>query len=534
MNYKAGGRPILMISPVLKGHLLPMIELGKQLRDEGYRVVFTLLELRGDSSRNLILLSGFELFSTGVVNFSIPEVTSNSSIWDTIQSFRTISTSELEIGFVSIKTTLERAQSAGLDHTQCIICNPLAVIYEIMTQYGGDVAHIANVPGVFLITSFNAFARVEKEEIWHPSPLLPTTGTRGFLNRLKIYLVGWVFEIMLPIIQYQTNIERKNIGLPPIYILEKYAQESRHLILSIPGFPIEFQRSLPQLIQVVGPLIHLPSVYEKNALSDNLRLWLDSFAENGIPVIFVSMGSVWIPQRESIIEMAKGLLAGVPNNSRSSTNQKEGASWAVLWARGKPLFDSVSLTLEDLSPPNMNRSFVWLENFVPQKAILAHRAVKAFVSHCGMGSTQESLYFGVPMVAIPQSVDQPLIAQRIVEWGVGVQLDEKFRAQELETAISSILSDPKFHRNTAKVQIMLKSNGGVERAVKLIELMIEVGDSTFFLPYPIANNLTWLETTYYDIRLFFVAMIGAAFLGLFFCCRWCCNWCTRSRKMKQQ
>jgi len=341
---------------------------------------------------------------------------------------------------------------------------------------------------------------------------------------------------MLPIVQYQTNIERKKFGLPPIYIIEKHAQESKHLILSTAGFPIEFQRSLPQLIQVVGPLVHLPSVYKKNALSDRLRLWLDSCAENGIPVIFVSMGSVWIPQRETIIALAQGLLAGIPNNNRSTNEKEEGTSWAVLWARGKPLLDSISLTLEDLSPPNLNRSFFLLENFVAQKAILAHKAVKAFVSHCGMGSTQESLYFRVPMVAIPQSVDQPLIAQRIVELGVGVQLDEKFQAQELVTAISSILSDPKFHRNAAKVQIMLKSNGGVERAVKLIELMIEVGDSTFFLPYPVANNLTWLETTYYDIRLFFVTMVGAALLGVFYCCRWCCSrWCcSRTRKMKQQ
>jgi len=532
MNYKAGGRPILMIAPVFKGHLLPMIELGKQLLDEGYRVVFTIFEFRGDSSRKMILESGFELFSLGAVNFSVPEMNSNSSILEVFASFGDFIKSELEVGFVSFKKTFQQAKSAGLDHTQCMICNPLAVIYESMTVYGLDIAHLSNAPALNLITTFVFPVRVDQEEIWHPSLFLPTDSKR-FLNRLKNYFGHWFQLSWLSIFHYQLNTARAKIGLPPLYQQKKNAQDYRHLILSVAGFPIEFQRSLPQLIQVVGPLIHLPSTYDKNALSDSLRLWLDTCAENGIPVIFVSMGSVWIPERERVIELAKGLIARVPNNNRSR-NEKEGPSWAVLWARGKPLFGSISLTLDDLSPPNMNRSFFLLENFVPQKAILAHKAVKVFVSHCGMGSTQESLFFGVPMIAIPQIMDQIMIAQRITEWGVGLELDEEFSAQELETAISSILNDPKFFRNAGRVQIMLKANGGVERAVKLIELMIEMGDATFFLPYPIANNFTWLERTYYDVKLLFVAIIGAALLGIFFCCRWCCCSLWRKRKMKQQ
>lgn len=38
--------------------------------------------------------------------------------------------------------------------------------------------------------------------------------------------------------------------------------------------------------------------------------------------------------------------------------------------------------------------------------ILAHPAVKAVVSHCGMGAAQEALVFGKPVLCLPMLADQ--------------------------------------------------------------------------------------------------------------------------------
>ena len=57
----------------------------------------------------------------------------------------------------------------------------------------------------------------------------------------------------------------------------------------------------------------------------------------------------------------------------------------------------------------------------PQPAVLRHAA--AFVSHAGMGSTMEALYYGVPLVCVPQMLEQEANAGRVAELGLGVRLD---------------------------------------------------------------------------------------------------------------
>lgn len=64
-------------------------------------------------------------------------------------------------------------------------------------------------------------------------------------------------------------------------------------------------------------------------------------------------------------------------------------------------------------PPN-----VTLRTSIQQVEMLSNHA-HAFVTHAGFNSLQESLVAGVPLIAIPQAVDQPANARKIQEsrWG---------------------------------------------------------------------------------------------------------------------
>jgi hypothetical protein len=64
----------------------------------------------------------------------------------------------------------------------------------------------------------------------------------------------------------------------------------------------------------------------------------------------------------------------------------------------------------------------------PQLDVLAHADV--FITHAGMGGTVESLWFGVPTVAVPQAVDQFTNAAQLEAIGAGVQLGEAADAVE--------------------------------------------------------------------------------------------------------
>ncbi|XXG44864.1 hypothetical protein AAC387_Pa02g0103 [Persea americana] len=64
----------------------------------------------------------------------------------------------------------------------------------------------------------------------------------------------------------------------------------------------------------------------------------------------------------------------------------------------------------------------------PQLEVLAHHAIRCFVTHCGWNSTLEALRLGVPLVGVPQWTDQPTNAKYVEGvWRVGLRprVDEK-------------------------------------------------------------------------------------------------------------
>lgn len=107
--------------------------------------------------------------------------------------------------------------------------------------------------------------------------------------------------------------------------------------------------------------------------------------------------------------------------------------------------------------------------YVPQARLLARAG--AFITHAGMNSVMESLYFGVPMVAVPQGLlDQTLTAQRISELGLGVTLDEaELSAAALRAAVERVSRDPAVRRNVAEMRRSVRAAGGYRRAADAIE-----------------------------------------------------------------
>ncbi|EYU45578.1 hypothetical protein MIMGU_mgv1a007199mg [Erythranthe guttata] len=85
-----------------------------------------------------------------------------------------------------------------------------------------------------------------------------------------------------------------------------------------------------------------------------------------------------------------------------------------------------------------------LKGWAPQAAILAHPSVGGFMSHCGWSSVTESMYFGVPVVAVPLKLDQPVNCRMAVEGGVAVEVgrDEvsgEFSGEGVAEAVSEVM-----------------------------------------------------------------------------------------------
>ncbi|MCD8820568.1 macrolide family glycosyltransferase [Staphylococcus gallinarum] len=75
---------------------------------------------------------------------------------------------------------------------------------------------------------------------------------------------------------------------------------------------------------------------------------------------------------------------------------------------------------------------------VPQVELLQHTSL--FLTHAGMNSTNEAMKMGVPMLAFPQSADQPVVSKQIEDLGLGQRLDaETMTPAELQQTVQAML-----------------------------------------------------------------------------------------------
>ena len=95
-------------------------------------------------------------------------------------------------------------------------------------------------------------------------------------------------------------------------------------------------------------------------------------------------------------------------------------------------------------PPFLNTN-IKVVSWLPQNDLLAHKDIKAFVSHVGQHSLYESAYHGVPVVAIPLFGDQPSNAKKVEYFGLGIAVDHQtVNAQQLVEAIEIVVNEPRY------------------------------------------------------------------------------------------
>jgi MGT family glycosyltransferase len=107
---------------------------------------------------------------------------------------------------------------------------------------------------------------------------------------------------------------------------------------------------------------------------------------------------------------------------------------------------------------------------LPQPAVMKH--ARAFITHAGMGSAAEALWFGVPTVAVPQAVDQFANAATLAGLGVSQTLsDDELTADTLARAVREI-SDPAVARRARELSVQVRAEGGPGRAADAVEALV--------------------------------------------------------------
>ncbi|XP_010519205.1 PREDICTED: UDP-glycosyltransferase 89B1 [Tarenaya hassleriana] len=137
---------------------------------------------------------------------------------------------------------------------------------------------------------------------------------------------------------------------------------------------------------------------------DHLMTWLD--ARDDGHVIYVCFGSQTVLTEAQVRALASGL-------------EKSGTHF--VWVIKDSACDTIPGGFEDRVT---GRGLV-IRGWAPQVAVLNHRAVGAFLTHCGWNSVLEAVASGVLMLTWPMQADQYTDANLVVDQlGVGVRVCE--------------------------------------------------------------------------------------------------------------
>lgn len=105
---------------------------------------------------------------------------------------------------------------------------------------------------------------------------------------------------------------------------------------------------------------------------------------------------------------------------------------------------------------------------VPQLEALERARV--FCTHGGMNSMQEALYYGVPVIVIPQMFEQRMTAERVVQLGLGVALErEHVTAGALRGALLELENDLPLRERVREMSAQSRHAGGHREAASIIE-----------------------------------------------------------------
>ncbi|MCR5034506.1 MAG: glucosyltransferase [Clostridia bacterium] len=103
---------------------------------------------------------------------------------------------------------------------------------------------------------------------------------------------------------------------------------------------------------------------------------------------------------------------------------------------------------------------------VDQMAVLS--IADAFITHCGMNSASEGLYFGVPLVLFPQTPEQDAVAKRTEELGAGVRL-QSISEEDVLDALTKVIHEPQYKQEAERISESFKACGGAAEAKEFLE-----------------------------------------------------------------
>ena len=285
---------------------------------------------------------------------------------------------------------------------------PDCIVADSMAVWGKAVALKRGIPFVSSTTTF-AFnqhsAKVMKQSPW---PLLRMLVSMPKINR------------------HLKRLQERGYPVKSVLDIIRNDDKTHTVVYTSPAFQPCAETFSKAHYAFVGP---------------SIRPAADRVEKTGDKLIYISMGTV----NNDLLPLYKNCIAALKDTG-----------YQVILSLGN-LVDP-----EQLGPlPNGISVFPQVD----QSAVL--EKADAFITHCGMNSVSESLYFGVPLIMLPQTAEQGGVAARVRQLGAGVQL-EQTTPEAIKTAVEQVLRDSAYGRSAAAIAEGFRACPGAKGAADKI------------------------------------------------------------------
>ncbi|XP_058087502.1 UDP-glucosyltransferase 29-like [Magnolia sinica] len=394
---------VLMLPCLAHGHISPFLELAKRLSRRNFLIHLCSTSTNLSSIKEH--LNEKTVPSIQLVQLHLPTLPNLPPQCHSTKSLPPHLMRTLKMAFDHCKPSLSQIIST---------INPDLIIYDFIQPWDPEAASHLNIPVVlFFSTSAAAISFImtlnDDDEFPFPAIHMSDHEEQGMAHMLKSVANG------------VSNKER----------LDWCMDRSSDFILiktfgKIESKYIDYLSLLARKeIVPVGPRVQwTPHL----AHQCKFKEWLGNKEISSI--VFVSFGSEYFMSKKERDEVAHGLELSKVN-----------FIWVLRFYEGEKMGVEEALPRGFLERVG-SRGMV-VERWAPQGRILEHTSIGGFVTHCGWSTVMEGMWFGVPLIAMPLHLDQPLNARLVVEIGVAVEVerggDGVFEREEVARSIIEVV-----------------------------------------------------------------------------------------------
>lgn len=305
---------------------------------------------------------------------------------------------------IMIPSVLEQIEGEHFDY----------IIYDSMFGCGRLLSQILKLPAINSCTSFAQTEKSFERMLEHLSQNIPMEDAERINNDFQ---------------SLTTKISEK-YGVEIASPYEVFCNPSPLTIVYTTREFQPFGEAFDETYKFVGPSITTRLTQEN----------FDYTAIKGKSLIYISLGTVV----NQAIDFYKTCIQAL-----------EGTDHIVVMSIGE------KTQISDLG--EIPQNFI-VKNYVSQTEVLKY--TKLFITHGGMNSTSEGLYYGVALIVIPQSADQPVIAEQVANLGEGITLHmQDLAATQLHVTVDHVLRQSSFHEAVANIKESFQRSGGYQQAV---------------------------------------------------------------------